>query len=303
MPETPDPTRAPGAPWRPSRRTVLIGAGAAVIVAAGATTTAVALRPRGPGKLATPLLQSDRFTVAHHGGSRDWPEESLFAYRHSVEAGVDALEVSLARSSDGVWFGLHDATLDRTSGTNGFVAADHTWAEIREHRIVPTGSQDPAQPSRPYARFEDVLDAYGDSHALFIDPKVVDQRYYGDLFDLVSNHVKDPRETMIAKGYCTSVPWAKEARRRGHRTWGYYYANEIAAKPELLTSTEEYWSVMGMNYDGAPEQWRLVAALGKPVIGHVVPTPAAAATALGLGARGLMISGVRETVGHLPTES
>lgn len=290
-----------GGPRRPSRRAVLIGVGAAAVATAVGVPTAVALRPDEPGKLATALLKSELFTVAHHGGSRDWPEESLYAYQRASAAGIDALEVSLARSSDGVWFGLHDATLDRTSGTSGFTASEHTWAEIRTHRISPTGSQDPEQASRPYARFDDILDTYGDSHALFVDPKVAGPEHFDELFALVAKHVKSPVETLIAKGYCTSTQWAKAARGRGHQTWGYYYANEIEAKPDLLTSTEESWTVMGLDYGGAADQWSAVKALGKPVIGHVIPTATAAKTAIALGARGLMISGVTETLPGLAT--
>jgi hypothetical protein len=297
MPEAPVPPG--GGPWRPSRRTVLIGSGAAVVVVAAGIPTALALAPHPPAALVTTLLESKRFTAAHHGGSLDWPEESLYAYRRATRAGVDALEVSLARSSDGVWFGLHDATLDRTSGTHGFTASEHTWAEIKTHRILPPGRGDPAQASRPYARFDDILDEYGESHALFVDPKVVPAEHFDELFDLVAKHVRNPLETMIAKGYCTSLPWARAAKKRGFQTWGYYYANEIAAKPDLLTSTEAVWTVLGLDYTGAADQWQRVTALGKPVIGHVVPNAAAAEVALGLGARGLMISGITETLGHL----
>lgn len=285
----------------PSRRAVLIGAGAAVVVAGIGVPTAVALRPERLGRLVPGLLKAMRFTIAHHGGSGDWPEESLYAYEHAAAAGVDALEVSLARSSDGVWFGLHDATLDRTSGTSGYTASEHTWDEIRTHRISPTGSQDPAQASRPYARFDDILDTYGDTHALFVDPKVVGAEHYDELFALVAKHVSDPIETLVAKGYCTSTAWADAAAGRGHQTWGFYYANEIAARPDLLTSTQDRWSLLGLDYGGAPAQWRTVTSLGKPVIGHVIPTAAAARTALDLGAQGLMISGVTATMGHLPS--
>jgi len=306
MPENPDPTR--GGPFRPTRRKVLIGAAVAAVAAAGGTTAAVALGARGSqasgptGKLVTPLLAADRFTVAHHGGSLDWPEESLYAYRRAVATGVDALEMSLARSSDGVWFGLHDRTLDRTSGTTSFVASEHTWAEIQTHRILPAGLRDPAQASRPYARFDDLLDEYGDTHALFVDPKYADPSRYGELFDLIEKHVQRPIESVVAKGYCTSTAWAAAARARGHQTWGFYYANEIQAKPDLLTSTESDWTIMGLNYDGAADQWKLVNGLGKPVIGHVVPDAQAAVTSLDLGARGLMISGVEETMGKLPAK-
>jgi glycerophosphoryl diester phosphodiesterase len=305
MPEKPDPRRGDG--FRPTRRTVLIGAGVAAVAVAGGATASVALSSRGPaqaqissGRLVTPLLAADRFTIAHHGGSLDWPEESLYAYRQAVAAGVDALEVSLARSADGVWFGLHDRTLDRTSGTTSFVASEHTWAEIQTHRILPAGLRDPAQASRPYARFDDLLDEYGDTHALFVDPKYADPSTFGELFDLIEKHVARPIESVVAKGYCTSHAWATAARTRGHQTWGFYYANEIQAKPALLTSTQADWTIMGLNYDGAADQWKVVNGLGKPVIGHVIPDLQAAVTSLDLGARGLMISGVEETVKKLP---
>lgn len=63
------------------------------------------------------MLSQPMFYVAHRGGSREWPEMSLHAYTQAGFWGVGALEVSLARTSDGVWFGLHDADINRTSGT------------------------------------------------------------------------------------------------------------------------------------------------------------------------------------------
>src|SRR4051794_28007721 len=104
---------------RPARRVVLTGVlGSALVAVAGA---GLALRrPDRSGLRVPDLLRTRPFYVAHRGGSDDWPECSLLAYRESVARGVDALEMPLARSQDGVWFGLHDETLDRTSGTTGF---------------------------------------------------------------------------------------------------------------------------------------------------------------------------------------
>ncbi|MFP3435407.1 hypothetical protein SB781_37230, partial [Paraburkholderia sp. SIMBA_061] len=81
--------------------------------------------------------------------------------------------ISLARTSDGVWFGLHDETLDRTSGTSGFVAADHTWAEVQTHLISSAETNDPTQAPQPYLRFDELVEAYGSTHTIFVDPKVV----------------------------------------------------------------------------------------------------------------------------------
>src|SRR4051794_19658877 len=77
---------------RPARRAVLAGAlGSALVGAVGA---GLALRhPSRSGLRVPDLLRARPFYVAHRGGSSDWPECSLLAYRESVARGVDALEI------------------------------------------------------------------------------------------------------------------------------------------------------------------------------------------------------------------
>ena len=88
------------------------------------------------------MLAQSCFYCAHRGGSRDFPEMSLYAYGQSALVGYPALEISLARTSDGVWFGLHDASLDRTSFNTGggsgttYVAASMTWAQVQSYYIL-----------------------------------------------------------------------------------------------------------------------------------------------------------------------
>ena len=52
--------------------------------------------------------------------------------------------------------------------------------------------------------------------------------------------------------------------------------------------------------DGIPMGWALLAALGEPVIWHVIADKPSAAKALGYGASGLMVSGVPEVLGATP---
>jgi len=281
---------------RPSRRAVLAGAaGTAVLVGAG-VPVALHLASRPRGKLVPALLEAPRFHIAHRGGSRNWPEMSLQAYRSAVDSGVDALEVSLARSSDGVWFGLHDATLDRTSGTAGMVAAEHTWAEINTQRIRPPDGGPAGQAPQPYLRFEELAAAYAGTHSIFVDPKVVPKAHYPELLDLMDRSVARPQDSFVAKYYCTGRSWAELARRHGYRTWGYYYGREIADGTTPLAESHQRWDLLGLDYDASPEAWRTVLGLGKPVIGHVVPDRTGADRALAAGARGLMVSGVLEVV-------
>jgi hypothetical protein len=251
---------------------------------------------RADGLLVDRLVQRPGFTVAHRGGSLDWPEMSMVGYRESVRLGANALEISLARTSDGVWFGLHDATLDRTSGTSGFVAAQHTWSEVQAHTITAGETNDPRQQPQPYLRFEELVAAYGRTHTIFVDPKVVPTDHLGELFSLMAA-VPDPANTFVAKGYCTAQAWPLDAAARGLRTWGYYYGAELAADPAMLATTQERWSWLGLDYEAAPDAWRTLNATGKPVLAHIVPSRADADRALDLGAAGLVVSGVREVLG------
>ncbi len=292
---------------RPSRRTV-IAAGGAVLLVGGAAALWGAVRQgpaaSAPAVTARPvpadvhaLLATPGFTIAHHGGGRDWPEMSLYAYQQCVDRGVDALEIALARSSDGVFFGLDQDTLDRTSGTSGFVAAEHTWAEIRELRISARHTRTRTQPARPYLRFESLVEAFGDTHTIFVDPKNSGHRYYDELLTLMANLVDRPTEVFVPKAYYRTSIWAARAAERGYTSWGYYYASDLAARPADLEQTQGQWSTLGLDVGAPADDWSRLRSFGKPVIAHIVDTKAQASTARGRRANGLMISGITEVLG------
>jgi hypothetical protein len=280
---------------------VLLGACAFAGVHALASPTLTRPKPVSQGgKLVTPLLAADPFTVAHRGGSEDWPEMSMEAYRDSVARHVDALEISLARTVDGVWFGLHDDTLDRTSGTQGFVASEHTWNEVQQHRITVRPPAVPAKAKvepQPYLRLEELIDAYGSTHAIFVDPKSAPYRYYADLLAIMESGVKNPSETFIAKSYCDVMPWADAARQRGYKSWGFYYGATMKASPTQLETTQSHWDLLGLDYNAPAAAWDEMRQYQKPIIGHVIPNKAAAREARSMGAQGLMISGIVDVLG------
>jgi Glycerophosphoryl diester phosphodiesterase family len=281
---------------RISRRTVIGGSIAVVALAVGIPTTVALLNPPS-GKLVTPLLASHPFYIAHRGGSDDWPEMSMFAYRNAVANHANALEVSLSRTSDGVWFGLHDGTLDRTSGTHDFVASEHTWAEVNRYRITAAGTDNRHQPSQPYMKFDELIGAYASSHTIFVDPKSASPSYYAELLNIMKRSVRNPRQSFIAKGYCGETVWAQAARADGYKTWGFYYSNEIESGKTPLQDTQQAWDLLGLNYLGSDATWKQVLAIGKPVIAHVIPSRAGASEALAKGAAGLMVSGITQVLG------
>jgi glycerophosphoryl diester phosphodiesterase len=60
--------------------------------------------------------------IAHRGGAKLRPENTMPAFEHAVSLGVDALECDVHLSRDGEVVVIHDATLDRTTDTHGDVS-------------------------------------------------------------------------------------------------------------------------------------------------------------------------------------
>lgn len=61
--------------------------------------------------------------IAHRGGARLRPENTLVAFDHALALGADMLEMDARATADGVLVVLHDATLERTTDGQGRVDA------------------------------------------------------------------------------------------------------------------------------------------------------------------------------------
>ena len=71
-----------------------------------------------------PILLSDAFlNIAHRGGRRLAPENTLAAFENAESIGAHVLEMDLHSSSEGVLVLLHDDTVDRTTDGSGAVHA------------------------------------------------------------------------------------------------------------------------------------------------------------------------------------
>ncbi len=69
--------------------------------------------------------------IAHRGGAGLWPENTIYAFEHAVELGVDVLEMDVQSTKDGELVVLHDETVDRTTNGTGRVQ-ELTLAEIQD---------------------------------------------------------------------------------------------------------------------------------------------------------------------------
>lgn len=290
-----------GLPIKISDGVALIDARLQVSNGDGTLSTPGDLRlvPHGYASVAG-MLAASPFYISHRGGSRDFPEMSLYSYGQSVLRGYGAIELSLARTSDGVWFGLHDATLDRTSGVTGVTASAITWAQVQSYEILgSTATNNPGQANRPYMRFEELMDLYYATHVIFIDPKVATPGFRQELLDMMDALPGVPTDRIVAKYYGVSggisnTGWAFEASSRGYTTWGYFYQSDAAN----FATYQGRWDILGLDYNADQATWDDLIAYGKPVIGHVAPDSTAMTTAFTKGADGVVIAGI---MGITPT--
>lgn len=92
--------------------------------------------------------ETNVLVVSHRGEWRQAPENSLKAIELAIEAGVDVVEIDLAKTKDGHLILMHDKTLDRTTTGKGSVGK---WtldslktlklkngAGLRTHHSIPT---------------------------------------------------------------------------------------------------------------------------------------------------------------------
>lgn len=243
------------------------------------------------------MLDQDFFYCSHRGGSRNWPEMTLHGYTQSAIRGYGALEISVVRSSDGVWFGLHDSSLDRTSlGSVGttLLASAMTWSTIQTYDQGIVGGAPIGSVRRPYYTLESILDAYLDSHVIFVDLKAGNS-FRAELISILKNH-PNWQSKVVAKAVPGSGvnSFLTLARSEGFVTNAMFYA------ADAFSSFQSQADILGMSYNASPEVWTSIKSFGKPVMGHIMPNLSAVAEGQTNGADGAMVSGVNE-IPRIPT--
>jgi glycerophosphoryl diester phosphodiesterase len=75
-------------------------------------------------------LPSGVVVLAHQGGDGLWPSNTMYAFRHAVDAGADVLELDVHETSDRAIVVIHDDTVDRTTDGSGAVES-MTLAQVQ----------------------------------------------------------------------------------------------------------------------------------------------------------------------------
>lgn len=151
--------------------------------------------------------------IAHRGGSRLRPENTVVAFAHAVALGVDALECDVHVSRDGEVVVIHDDTVDRTTNTSGAVAA-YTARELQDMDagwsfVDLKGQASFRQQGIGVPRLADVLGRFpGVPFVIEIkgdDPAVVPR-----VLDVIRRYRRD-REVVVG-GFCHAVLEAVRAQ-------------------------------------------------------------------------------------------
>jgi glycerophosphoryl diester phosphodiesterase len=96
---------------------------ATLILALAAATPAAAQAPN-------PWLEERVLNIAHQGGEDEFPSNTLYAFKRSVAAGADMLELDVGVTKDGKVVVSHDVTLNRTTNGKGRIQS-RTLRQIR----------------------------------------------------------------------------------------------------------------------------------------------------------------------------
>lgn len=242
-----------------------------------ATRAGVSIMPYG-ARSASALKERKGIVVGHRGMSEagDVVEHTMAAYTRAVECGVDALEISCHRTSDGVWLASHDSTLARLGGPSTPIR-DMTWAQVQA-----------AFAGRPEAlpvTLKDYLAAYGATHVTIFDPKTEAARS-----DEYLALLKDYKDRVVVKAFADASWLFAKVKQAGWATWGYAYARNRGQNwyPDFVQGTN--LDFLSMEWDASDDVWSPLVATGKPVIAHIPASVAQAAEGTRKGAAGCITS-------------
>lgn len=123
------------------------------------------------------------WVIAHRGGKKWAPENTMAAFKASLDAGVDGIELDIHRCKSGELVVIHDETLERTTDGKGFVK-DFSYDELA--RLSAGRWYGPAFESEKVPLLKDVLTLIDGKINLLIEVKNAPIEYPGIEADLIA---------------------------------------------------------------------------------------------------------------------
>ena len=157
--------------------------------------------------------------IAHQGGDGLRPSNTMAAFEHAVELGVDVLEMDIHSTKDGVLVVIHDATIDRTTNGTGRVQ-DFTFAELQTLDAGyhwPTLAEESHRTDRPFRgqgitipSLEEVIITFPDM-PLNIEIKQKEPSIVPQLCELLKKHDRiGPNEVLIPSFHAETISEFRE---------------------------------------------------------------------------------------------
>ena len=221
-------------------------------------------------------------TMGHRGASAvaGMPEMGERSYDYTILRGHPLLEFSCGRTSDNVWFGLHDTTLNRTSQTTGLPAVSGmTWAQVQAYQNSLNAGGNPVQ----YYKLSDFLQKYTPSHTVHVDPKygLNNMTEFLDQLDMYGGPTPEiARSRIVIKFVGTgggAINVANTGRARGYTVAVYLYDSDVTSG--AFAAEQGYWDYVGINWNSTQEIFETVKSFNKPIVVHIIPNQGAYNTA------------------------
>ncbi len=279
-----------------SRRTLLAGGLASLVVGASACR-APASEIADPDALTTRrLIQESPFFIGARGGSRDWPELTVFGFEQAAAIpAIKAMEIWVCRTADGVLVCSTDPTTKRLTGQD-YTILKETWATLSSLQVTARETRDPQQPAQPFARVEDILERFIDRFVLCFEPRV--NEAMTNLMALLISTGKPER--IVWKQPINSLQFAS-VKQQGFSTWGYVLDEPAHTGDNLKRLAQsEMVDMLGVSITrGKKFVEKVVEAAdqnAKPTIAINVDERALLPQALKLGCTGISSKPIREIV-------
>lgn len=296
MPTRPDdgaiPVRLTGSEL--SRRNVFALAGAGMgLLATGCSPGARTVPAADASASVEGILNRHPFYVAHRGSQDNWPEHTAEAYRESLGAGADAIEVSVHRTADGVYVCHHDANTLRMTGVDREIAKS-SYEELLELSNNAKPWLGPGSAVLPIPKLTDVLDQYAASTVIFLEDKAGANP--ADLLDLMDKY-PDSTKHFVWKQPGTSGRH-RAAKERGYTTWGYFVEAEM---DRLSKQQVADFDLVGVHWTVTDDEIRRAVGYGKPVVCWEIHTRSERDRVVRLGVQGIMCANIPYVATNVPS--
>ena len=194
----------------------------------------------GTGRLRRPLI------IAHRGGTPGEIENSVAAFNHAVDAGVDMLEFDVRQAGDGTLVLLHNPVLHAEG--RRWVVADSSANELRA--IVPT-----------LMTLDEYLEAFGHKLPFNLDLKT--HGFEADVIttlarhDLVEHAVISSGHTLSLRRLARLEPRIERGLSRGHAESSSLTVNPLSIANRTYLQFALPWMIRLANANAAMIQYRL----------------------------------------------